>query len=74
MKRSKELSAVMTLIAIGVLVYSFMILMTTDTVVFDFFVGLFVWLSSFNIMYLLFSVAAAVVCIYLIIYARMRRV
>lgn len=74
MKRSKELSAVATLIVIGVVVYSFMILMTTDTFVFDVFVGLFVWLFSLNIMYLLSGCAITVVGIYLVIYHRMRRV
>ena len=74
MKRSKELSAILTLVGIGVVVYSFMILMTTDTVFFDWFVGFFVWLFELNIMYLLLGCAAVIVAIYLLMYKHLHKV
>lgn len=74
MKRSKEISAVATLIGAGVVVYSFNILITTDSFLFDFLVGVFSWLFSFNVPLLLVFSAALVVLIYLVIYFRMSRV
>jgi uncharacterized membrane protein YczE len=74
MRRSKEFSAIATLLLVGVFVYSFMFLMTTNDSFSNSIISFFIWVSNINVLYLLIGGAGSVVVIYLLVYNYLHKV